>query len=100
MLPLKTFENIRIYEDERDRLLQKLSNALGAPFTFPEPEFAKIWEKVQNDGDRGDRLGEIIYGSYLKALVDNIASKDDQTRKAILEKTPNKIVVWKFGAVE
>lgn len=50
-----TIKNIRIYEDERDRQLARLKQILGIEYKFVEPEWASIWKKVQNDGDRGDR---------------------------------------------
>lgn len=45
-------------------------------------------------------LGEIIYGSYLKCLIDSIASKDESVRKAIVAKTTARKITWSFGKVE
>ncbi|KAJ3280640.1 hypothetical protein HK104_000526 [Borealophlyctis nickersoniae] len=99
-LPLITRKNIVEYEPKKVEALRNISKALGGSWTF-NADFVKIYGAIPNE-DHKQRLGEIVYGSYLMEFADNIESKasDSMFVEFLNAAAPNKKITFTAGTVD
>jgi hypothetical protein len=66
-LPVVLKKNIRDNQSKLEKNLQDIEKFLGKFLTF-EANFAELYEQITDPSYR-DRLGEILYDSYMKNVT-------------------------------
>ena len=93
-LSVATRKNIQDQEAGRKKLMTRLNKATGLDFEL-EIDWVVFAENAKTRGYE-DRAGEIVYGWYLGALVDNLESlcKDSMSKEAFTEAVEKKVIAF------
>lgn len=86
-LSLKSSQNIRKYEEEGKAQLAAIGAAIGrgGPVNFVVEDIKAVDAAINKAGGYDNKIGEIIWGSYLTSLAEKLTSlcADDMVKEAI-----------------
>jgi len=93
-LSLTVRKNLRDNEEKLKEFMGRINSAVGKTWTF-EADIAKIISDPKISKDHADRIGEILYSSYMEYVAQCIEEncKDDMTKEGLLGSvSANKII--------
>jgi len=95
-MSVKLQNNLKANEAKRDAHLARLKKATGMDWTLEVEDMVTANSKV-DDGYK-DRMGEIVYDSYLDNLANAVEKlcKDDMSKEAFVESTAGGKVTFKM----